>query len=336
MKILQIANYKEGVGGISAQVELLTKNLLSEGIDCQIFSLKGSFIHRLISPFSLIRIGKDRDIFHIHACSYRGFLPAIIGISIGRLLKRRILLTYHGGDGAVFFDRHERLVKRFLSRTDANIVLSGFLGSVFDKHGIPYTVIPNILELNPNYFLERETIQPHFISIRSLRPIYNIPCILRAFQIVKSSLSSSTLTIVGDGISRNELELIVTKESIKGVTFVGRVPNSEIPGYLGKSDIMISSPIVDNMPVSLLEGFNSGLLVISSNVGGVPYMIEDGVNGLLFESNDYVMLAEKMLFACTHPESAKKMIYNAYIGLAKYSWDHIRNTYLALCQGSNS
>ena len=332
MKVLQIANYREGAGGISSQVELLARNLLREGIESRIFSTKGNGFKRLITPFSLLLKGIGYDIFHIHTCSNRGFFPAVVGVMIGQILRKRLLVTYHGGDAAEFFDKHEKLVKSILLKTDINIVLSGFIGNVFRNHGLPYTIIPNILEFNPTFFRERPSLQPRFISIRALRPLYNIPCILKAFMIVKSQRPDASLTIVGDGISRNELETFVSVHSIEGVTFTGRVDNSKIPELLDRADIMLSAPRTDNMPVSVLEGFNSGLLVISSNVGGVPYMIDDGVNGLLYNYDDYEELAEKMIYACSHQKEAYAMIATAYAGLKEYSWQSIRDKYLKLCQ----
>lgn len=333
MRVLQIANYRVGVGGISAQVELFHNHLLAEGIDCKIFTTKGRFLQRVLSPISLMFEGRNYDVFHIHACSYRGFYPAVVGIIIGKLLKKRILLTYHGGDAAVFFEKQIRFVKRFLLKTDTNIVLSGFLAEIFNQYGIPFTVLPNILEYSPQSFKFRSVIQPHFISIRSLMPNYNIGCILKAFQLVKDSLPEATLTIVGDGVLREELEQYVVNNAIEDVFFTGRVSNSDIPSYLSQADIMLSSPKIDNMPVSVLEGFSAGLLVISSSVGGVPYMISDGETGLLFENDNHVMLAEQMLFACSHPELVQEMINNAYKSLGKYRWQSIRTKYIALCQG---
>lgn len=82
------------------------------------------------------------------------------------------------------------------------------------------------------------------------------------------------------------------------------------------------------MPVSVLEGMNAGLLVISSNVGGVPYMIEDGVNGMLFESKNAEALAEKMILAVEKQEKSKAMIHEAYQGLGKYSWESVKRKLL--------
>ena len=87
------------------------------------------------------------------------------------------------------------------------------------------------------------------------------------------------------------------------------------------------------MPVSVLEGFRAGLLVISSNVGGVPYMIEDGRNGLLFESDNDRQMAEKMLAAVEDPDATLWMIANARQSLEDYRWENCREKLLALYKG---
>lgn len=71
--------------------------------------------------------------------------------------------------------------------------------------------------------------------------------------------------------------------------------------------------------MSILEGFNAGLLVISSNVGGVPYLVEDNKTGLLFESNNHIELSSKMLWALANQEKTIEIIANAKQELKKYS-----------------
>lgn len=333
MKILLIANYEEGVGGISVQVKLQRDLLRGDGYACDILSTKGSVAKRIKAVFELLSKGRKYDVFHIHACSHRGFLPAILGINIGRLLKKRIVLTFHGGGAEGFFRRKEKFVKRYLTRTSANIVLSGFIGRVFDRYGIPYTIIPNILVADSSTFRARTEIRPRFIGIRSLTETYNIKCTLRAFAIVLKKYPDARLTLLGGGALKAELEQFVADHHIHNVTFVGQVPNTEISRYLDEADIMVSSSRFDNMPVSILEGFRAGLLVISSNVGGVPYMIEDGRNGLLFENNDDRQMAEKMLAAVENPDATRRMIANARQSLEDYKWENSREKLLALYKG---
>lgn len=324
MKVLLICNYKPGVGGISGQVEILQRKLREEGHTADIFSTKGSISWRLGLICRLRKTVCSYDVLHIHCCSGWGFLPAVVGVTVRRRLKKRVVLTYHGGGGERFFDKHTRLVKHYLTRTDTNIVLSGFLASVFDKHHLPYTIIPNIIELDESHYRERASIQPNFICIRAHEPLYNIPCILRAFQKALTELPEATLTLVGGG-SQHEALLALTEDmGLKNVTFTGRVDNKEIYQHLDKADVMLSAPTVDNMPVSLLEAMNAGLLVISSNVGGVPYMIEDNKTGYLFSSDDSDALASLMIQVVQQPSESLSIIRNAHRAVDVYRWENIR------------
>lgn len=331
-RVLLICNFKPGVGGISGQVEALQRHLVEERYTADVFSCRGSVLKRLLMPFSLYQKVRHYDIAHIHCCSGWGFFPAVIGVGIARIARKRVILTYHGGGGSSFFAKHERLVKHYLMRTDANVVLSGYLGDVFDKYRIPYSIIPNIIELDETLYRKRHTLNPDFICIRSHEEIYNIPCIFRAFKRVQEKIPSATLTIVGDGSLHEALVSQASRMQLNNVRFTGRVANSEIYNYLGKTDIMLSSPTVDNMPVSLLEAMNAGLLVISSNVGGVPYMIENGQTGLLFPSNDDSALANCMIHALDNIQDTLCIIEAAHNEVKKYSWANVRKPLLSLYQ----
>ena len=331
-RILLICNFRPGVGGISGQVEALQKHLAEEGFTADVFSCRGSVLKRLSMPFGLFQKVRHYDIAHIHCCSGWGFLPAVLGVGIAKLAGKRVILTYHGGGGSTFFAKHERLVKHYLMRTDANVVLSGYLGKVFDKYHIPYSIIPNIIELDESLYRKRLTLKPDFICIRSHEEIYNIPCIFRAFKRVQEKIPYATLSLVGDGSLHDTLVSQASMMELNNVKFTGRVDNSEIYNHLNEADIMLSSPTVDNMPVSLLEAMNAGLLVISSNVGGVPYMIENERTGLLFPSNNDSALATCMLQALERQKDSLCMIETAHNEVKKYSWARVREPLFSLYQ----
>lgn len=324
MNVLLICNYKPKVGGISGQVDILQKMLQADGHTAEVFSTKAPLLRRMLLPFKLKSTGKDFDVFHIHCCSNWGFLPAVVGVSVGRRLGKRIVLTYHGGGGEKFFDRHPKLVRHFLTRTDANIVLSGFLAQVFEKHGLPFVTIPNILELDDSRFRQREMLQPNYICTRAHEPLYNIPCILRAFRKVQSIRPEATLTLVGGGSEHENLVQMAEELGLQNVTFTGRVANEDIYTYLDRADIMLSAPTVDNMPVSVLEAMNAGLLVISSKVGGVPYMVKNNSTGLLFDSDDSDALAGKMLWAVDNQTVARAIALQGHKAVSRYRWENIK------------
>lgn len=324
MKILLISNYKPGIGGINAQIDLLQQFINQEdGWHADIFSTKGNPLRRCIAFIQLLCKARRYDVLHIHACSFWGMVPAVFGIVAGKLWRKRTIITYHGGEAREYFAKHAAFVRRWLGKADEVIVLSGFLKEIFDEYNIPCVIIPNIVVLRPQ--TERTTtIAPKFISIRHLEPLYNIPCVLQAYEQVIRQYPDATLDILGRGSQRAELEAYVQEHHLTGVRFVGQVPNTEIYNYLSNADIMLSASRADNMPVSLLEAMNAGLLVISSRVGGVPYMIEDGKTGLLFESDNANELADKMLWALEHPEETNNMIIAAQTEVQKYSWENVK------------
>jgi len=269
-------------------------------------------------------VSKKYDVLHIHACCEWGFLPAIVGVVVSKLWHKQSVLTYHGGGAKAFFAQHTRLVKWTFSKIDTIIVLSGFLKQIFDEYNIPAIIIPNIVEMNDCLFKQRDRIRPNFISVRHLRELYNVSCILRAFKIVQQQLPEATLTILGDGNQRVDLEKWTVENNLKNVTFVGAVPHKEMYHYLQQADVFVSAPKVDNMPVSILEAYNAGLLVISSCVGGVPYILEDAKTGYLFESDNEKELAEKMILAVSNQLKSLEIISNAKNEVVKYSWENIR------------
>lgn len=330
-RVLYVANFTPGRGGISGQVECLLRNMSQEKqISVGVFSTNGSFLKRIILFFVLLRKAQKYDVLHVHGCSYRGFLPFVYGVIVGKIWNKRVIITYHGGDARLFFQKHEKWVRYWLMKAEERVVLSGFLKAVFDDFSIPAQVIPNIVELPNDVYVEKNELRPRFISVRHLRDLYNIPCIIRAFEQVQKQIPEASLTLLGEGDKRKELEAMVIDRDLKNVCFLGQVPNSEVGKYLKMHDVLLSSPRIDNMPVSLLEAFSAGLLVISSNVGGVPYMVENGTTGLLFKSDNDLELAEQMVWALTNQEASLRIIKNAKVEVGKYSWGNIRAKMLAL------
>lgn len=320
--ILFICNYKSG-GGISVQVDLLKKNLIKDNYIAEIFSTKASAWRRLLMLFTLYRTAKTYDILHIHCCSGWGFFPAVLGVVVGRRLGKRIILSYHGGDAVAFFAKYPKFVKYWLKRTDVNIALSGYIGKEFEKIGVPYKIIPNILEFDNSNYRERTVIHPRFICTRAHEELYNIPCILRAFQTVQTQQPGASLVLVGDGSQHILLVEMVKTMGLKNVEFSGQVDNTKIYEYLNNADILLSTPRIDNMPVSILEAMNAGLLVISTRVGGIPYIIEEGKTGLLFDENDDNALAMLMYWVISHQQDSIQIIHNAKQDVSKYNWEEI-------------
>lgn len=371
-RILYISNYKKGLGGINAQVDLLCKAVDAEHLDdarlesatldavhldtkpykAEIFSTKGNPFRRLWLFLKLLFVVRRYDVLHIHGCSDWGMLPVVYGVIAGKIWKKLIIVTYHGGGANNYLEAHEGFARRWLGCADKVIVLNGYLKKVFDEHKIPCIVIPNIVPLQEDVYQPKESIAPKMISVRHLTDLYRIDLIIRAFAKVLEKYPEATLDILGQGDKREELErLVVSGLGVSGLServhFIGQVPNEKMYDYLKANDIMLSAPKIDNMPVSLMEAMNARVLVISSNVGGVPYLVEDQKTGLLFDLDaklldaarldsanlDAECLAEKILWALEHQKESVAMIEAAHEEVKRYTWEEVRKRLLPLYEG---
>src|SRR5690606_12345742 len=90
-------------------------------------------------------------------------------------------------------------------------------------------------------------------------------------------------------------------------------------------DIMVSNPDIDNTPVSLIEGLALGMCVISTRVGGVPFLVEDGKEVLLVNRNDEVDLADAILRLLKDPDLASRLSINGRRKAEMYDWRNVKH-----------
>ncbi|HOM66397.1 MAG TPA: glycosyltransferase family 4 protein [Ignavibacteriales bacterium] len=329
-KILLIANYKPSVGGISGQIEILLKHFNDNKNQIDLFNTKDNIFKRILMPFVLFIKGRKYDIFHIHGCSFFGFFPIVIGVIIGSLLKKKIIITYHGGGLDEFINKYKTKVMYYLNKADIITVPSKYLQNILNDNSIKSKYLPNIIRDDNVYFKKRDILKPNLIVTRTLDEVYNIPLVIMTFKDLKKVVPDAKLKIVGDGKLKNEIFELVKKENIDDIEFVGRVPNSKIGEILNTSDIFINPSNKDNMPLSLFEALACGLAVISTNVGGIPDYITDGINGFLIEPNNKEQLTNKILYVLNNQAEVQKIIDNGYQTFEKLTLRNLKSEYLKL------
>lgn len=325
MKVLIVANYKEGIGGISGVVYNHVCKLQEEGYQVNIFNTRVSIIKRLFLVFSLSKAVKQVDVVHAHGCSFWGFFPVFISVIACKLIqKKRLIVTYHGGGADDYLRRNTYWIVRFLKQVDTITVMSGFLESVFAKYNIKTIILPNLSNVIIQKEICADFAKPKLVSVRSHEEIYNVCDIIDAFAIIKKQYPNAELKILGKGSLTDELKKQVHTLALQHVEFFGAVTSEQVPDILRSSNIFISVSSFDNQPMSVLEAFASGIPVIASNVGGVPFMVRDHYSGLLVDVHAPDQIADKVIWIMNHREDTNTMIKNAQAELAMYQWSHIK------------
>jgi glycosyltransferase involved in cell wall biosynthesis len=268
------------------------------------------------------------DVFHVMANSGWSFhLFAAPAVWISRARSVPVVLNYRGGLAEEFFSASFRRIAPTLSRVDEIVVPSDFLRSVFEKWGLSATVVPNIVDLDrfrPGATATRRA--PNLLVARGLERLYDVETALRAFQIVQRDHSEATLTIAGEGPERGNLENLAEALGVRAnVRFVGGVDNAAMPDLLRAATVSINPSRADNMPISILEALASGVPVVSTRVGGVPVLVEDGVTALLVPPGEPEAMALAVLRLLSDVRLYECFRANGLESVKRYGWDHVSN-----------
>lgn len=290
-----------------------------------------------LAPYlwTLWRSAGRADLLHVMANSgWSWHLFAAPAIWIGALRGCPVVVNYRGGEAGGFLARSARVVRASVRRSAAVAVPSGFLEAVFARHGIATTVVPNIINLErfaPAAANPDAGSAPRLLVARNLEPIYDNAMAIRAFALVHAELPQARLMVAGSGPLRAELEALAASLGVAhAVTFTGRVDNAGMGALYQGADVMLNPSTVDNMPNSVLEALASGVPVVSTNVGGVPYMVEDGRTALLVPAGDAAAMAGAVLRLCREAGLAASLREAGLSYVQQYAWAGVRPRLMAL------
>lgn len=334
-------------GGMANQTLQLMKLLQQDGHHVELVQVNAPYrpawagrVPLLRAAFRLIpylwnlwRAAGRVELFHVMANSgWSWHLFAAPAVWIAHLRGTPVLVNYRGGEADAFLRRSVAWVRPSLRRADALLVPSGFLAEVFGRYGFASTIVPNIVNLDRFSAASAlpataagEGDAPCILVARNLEPIYDNQTALRAFAIVARSHARARLIVAGSGPLRQELEALARELGIaNAVEFTGRVEHEGMAALYRSADIMLNPSLVDNTPNSVLEAMASGVPVISTNVGGVPYLVQDGETALLVPPADPAAMAAAMLRLLAAPELAARLRDNGLRSARLYTWAAVR------------
>lgn len=256
-------------------------------------------------PFKLASLLKKNSIDILHLHNSTAFFYGVLAGKIAGL--NRIIYTEHARDVAP--NIKVRIMDKILSHmTYRIVVVAEFLKrnlvqrEWMDPANI--TVIYNGIDgdkFTRDYDREevfRElTISPQskIIGIVArLDPIKNHQCLIRAMKTVLDNYQDAVLLVIGDGPLRHELEELVAAEKLgKNILFLGT--RNDIPRLLSVLDIFVLCSLSEGLPLTILEAMAAGKPIVATDVGGIPEVIQEGIEGIIIPSDNENRLAEVII-----------------------------------------
>lgn len=285
-------------------------------------------IHYLASL--LARVGRH-DIIHVFSASYFSFVlaptPALL---VAKLYGKKTVLNYRSGEAEDHLRRWRRTALPTIRLADSVAAPSGYLVDVFARFGLRARSIFNFVDTERFRFRERRPLRPVFLSNRSFEPHYNVGCVLRAFALVQRRYPEASLMVAGEGSQRRELEGLASDLGLRHTSFVGHVEPRRMPELYDGADVYLNGPDIDNMPGSIIEAYASGLPVVTTDAGGIPYILAHGETGLMVPRGDHRAMADCAIRLLEDAELAAGLVARARAECEKYSWGAVRGEWLRL------
>jgi glycosyltransferase involved in cell wall biosynthesis len=333
--ILLVGNFLSSTLGIRSVGEDLAARLQASGWPVVTTSEKLSRLPRLLDMASTAwHRRRQYVVAQMDVFSGPAFLWAEAVCWTLRRAGKPYILTLHGGNLPLFAQRWPRRVCSLLRSAATVTTPSRYLLEQMRPYRQDLHLLPNPLDLRAYGFRLREQPRPRLVWLRAFHAIYNPSLAPRVLTRLVKYFPDILLTMIGpdhgDG-SLQSMRQIAVELGIAGrISLPGGVPKSQVPEWMNRGDIFLNTTNVDNTPISVLEAMACGLCVVSTNVGGIPHLLEHEQNALLVSPDDPEAMAAAVRRILTEPELAKRLSCNARRKAEQFDWTAILPQWEAL------
>lgn len=326
-KILYIGNKVLKRGLTPTTVDTLTP-LLNTIYDVKSISDKKNIFTRAINIiFTIIKLRKNIDLIIIDTYSTKNFYVSLIVSFLGRIFKIKYIPYLHGGSLPERLDNNPILSNLIFENSYINVAPSNYIYNAFIKNNYKTTIISNNIDLSNYTFKHRVEILPKLLYVRAFEKTYNPTMAVYVLNELVKNYPDSELCMVGpdkDGTLNEVKDLIKSFGLVNKVKITGKMTKEEWIKLSENYDIFINTTNFDNQPVSVIEAMALGFPVVSTNVGGIPYLIEHNKNGVLVKKNDYDSMTKEIITILKDFNISSTLSVNARKKAEEFDWKNIK------------
>jgi glycosyltransferase involved in cell wall biosynthesis len=271
---------------------------------------------------------------HLDVFSGQAFVWAYACGVLLRILGKPFVATLHGGNLPEFSSRHPWVVTRFLRRAARVTAPSPYLRDQMRPYRADIADIPNPIDISRYRYRTRASAQPLIIWVRSIHRIYDPVLAVDACAVLRPEFPSLRLWMLGpdkeDGTLTALRERIEHHGLREQVEIVGGVPKERVPEWLDRADVFLNTTTIDNTPVSVIEAMASGLCIVSTDVGGIPYLLRNDENALLVPQGNPEAMAFAIRRILRDPALAAGLSERARAASLASDWIRVREAWDSL------
>jgi glycosyltransferase involved in cell wall biosynthesis len=317
-RVLQVGPAPEIGGGMAASLAALLASPLGQRYRLDVVAtyrgrqpLRRLAVYCLalvrLFAWSLCRRGA---VVHVHATVRGSAYRKSVCVLLARLLRRRVVLQIHSGPGDIAAFRSGlgrpslALFSRALAAADAVLAVSAASATALAEAGVEaeIEVVPNPAPPAPSFV----RVDPSDGTVRVAylggfaNPIKGGEVLLEALETVVAEEPRLRMTLAGPGELPARGRALC--EGAAAVEWAGWLDAAAKDALLRDAPIFVMPSLSEGLPMALLEAMAYGMAPVATRVGGIPELVEDGVEGLLVEPGDPAALAAALLRLAADPE----------------------------------
>lgn len=331
--ILYIGNHLSRNGGYPSVAESMAPLLMPEAKLCLISRHKNKALRLLAMFWAVLRYGRKEQPVFIDTYSTLNFYYAFATSNLCRWFGIPYCCVLHGGNLPARLRKNPHLCKILFGNARENIAPSGYLQEAFRQAGYRTRLIPNFIPIEKYPFLQRQELRPRLLWVRAFDATYNPVMAIKVLHQLSRYYPDAQLCMVGpdkDG-SMAICKTLVRKLGVSdNVIFTGQLSKSEWVSLSEQYDIFISTTNFDNTPVSVIEAMALGLPVVSTRVGGVPYLIDDRKTGLLVQKGQAEAMCQEIKKLLTDHTLSSELSVNARKKAEQFDWNNVKKLWLEI------
>jgi len=310
--VMIVGNFLHATTGTFGVCEELASHLAAAGWRVLTTSRQRRRLLRLADMLAAIWRQRGRyAVAQVDVYSGPSFIWAEAACWLLRRVGRPYVLTLHGGALPEFSADRPRRVTRLLASAAAVTTPSGYLATAMAKYRPDLVVHPNPIATASYHHRLRPQVRPRLLWVRAFHAIYNPAMAVRVVAHLRGVVPEVRLVMVGpdrgDGSYEHTVQLARTLGVSDCVDFAGPVPKWDLPDVFSAHDIFLNTTNVDNTPVTVVEALASGLCVVSTSVGGIPFLLQHEHDALLVPADDVTAMAAAIQRLLTTPALATRL-----------------------------
>lgn len=328
--LLYIGNKLSQHGVSVTTIETLGPLFKDEGYEVFYASSKKNMVLRMLDMLcKVVQLRNKVDFILIDTYSTISFWYAFLTSQLARLLYVQYVPILHGGNLPSRLKSNPRLCKMLFSNAYKNVAPSGYLLHHFELNGFTNTIyIPNTLEIDNYSYKERKVVSPHLLWVRSFAKIYNPNMAVEVFKVIKSKYPESTLCMIGPEKDGSLAEAKKMAEIYNlNITFTGKLSKKEWIALSENYNLFINTTHFDNTPVSVMEAMALGLPVITTNVGGIPFLLDAHIDAVLVEDGSVDQMVSAIEEVCQDKNLAHMLSQNARAKAEGFDWEIVKEAW---------